>query len=271
MLETIHCECSAERNWHSLAVQMDPPQPEPRTVAQQAAKGKILAFKPSLMDHILFRAQAKLTELEGDYRQAIQREARDHQERLARWKTAVADAAQVRAIAGRVLREDKTVYGEILTEMLPMQALSVIVKDARMRWDSLECIEITLGIKDTDVIPDFVLSLTKTGKLSEKAMAKKRYWELYQDVVCAASIRAAREVFALLPFQTALVHCEASKPSSVNGSDEIGIALSVRYVRDTFTKLNFDRIDPSDSMQNFEHRMNFKRGEGFRFVESLPR
>jgi hypothetical protein len=271
MLETIHHDCSVERDWRILAVQADPPEPKPHTMAQKTAKAKFIAFQPSILDRVLFRSASKLAHLEDIYRQAVKREARDFEEHMRIWKKAVADVAHVRAIAGRVLRDDKTVYGEILKEMLPLQDLAAIVTDARMHWDSLECIEITLCIKDAEVIPDYVLSLTKTGKLSEKAMAKKRYWELYQDVVCAAAIRAAREVFALLPFRTVLVHCEATRPSSATGIDETGIALSVRYPRQSFSQLIFGRIDPSDSLRTFEHRMEFKRGEGFRFVKPLPR
>lgn len=270
-LATMHQACSDERDWEHLARQADPPEPTPQTASQQLAKVRAVSYTPSFFDRLLFRARTKQEALYANYRRAVAIENDINAKRLAAWKERLIAVQQVSTIAARVCRRDDTVYGEVLSEMLPLQVLAAIVTDARLHWESLDRIEATICIRDTDVIPDYVLTLTKTGKLSEKAMTQKRYWELYQDVVCAAAIRAAREIFAVLPFREVLIQCEAKRPSPVTGMDETGIALSVRYPREPFSHLVFSRLDPSDSLAAFEHRMQFKRGEGFRFVEPLPR
>ena len=45
--------------------------------------------------------------------------------------------------------------------------------------------------------------------------------------------------------------------------------VSVKINRSKLAELNFDLLDPSDSMSNFEHRMEFKKLEGFKPVEDL--
>lgn len=65
--------------------------------------------------------------------------------------------------------------------------------------------------------------------LSKKAMARKRYWELYEDLVISAAIRAARELFAILPFSLAKITCEATQVSQKAGMDETGAILRVEY------------------------------------------
>jgi hypothetical protein len=39
--------------------------------------------------------------------------------------------------------------------------------------------------------------------------------------------------------------------------------LSVAIPRDTLGRLNFERVDPSDSLNNFVHRMKFLKTKGF--------
>jgi len=43
----------------------------------------------------------------------------------------------------------------------------------------------------------------------------------------------------------------------------------VAIPRKTFDMLSFENLDPSDSLNNFVHNMNFKKGKGFEPVEVL--
>lgn len=45
--------------------------------------------------------------------------------------------------------------------------------------------------------------------------------------------------------------------------------LSVAIPRSTLDRLNFEMIDPSDSMENFVHNMNFSKTKGFSAVERI--
>lgn len=72
----------------------------------------------------------------------------------------------------------------------------------------------------------------------------------YQDYVCSVAIRIARDIFALLPVQKVIVH-------ATDGMMDI---LSVCFDKKTFSGLKFNFIDPSETINKFEHYMEFDNG-----------
>jgi hypothetical protein len=128
-----------------------------------------------------------------------------------------------------------------------------------------------LTVNGREAIPAEVKSLTAAVKLSVKTMPKPRFHEIYQDYVCGCVLRLAREVLALLPVDEVLV------TASVNGTDprtgkpaELPV-LSVAIARAVVELLDFERLDPSDSMENFPHRGDVKASrKGGEFVPIVP-
>jgi len=53
------------------------------------------------------------------------------------------------------------------------------------------------------------------------------------------------------------------------GHKEATPVLSVRFVYDTFSKLNLASIDPSDALSNFTHEMSFKSTKGLQRISPL--
>jgi hypothetical protein len=53
------------------------------------------------------------------------------------------------------------------------------------------------------------------------------------------------------------------------GHQQLTPILSVQFVRETFGQLNLEHLDPSDSMKNFNHVMDFKKTKGFTRIEPL--
>jgi hypothetical protein len=100
-------------------------------------------------------------------------------------------------------------------------------------------------------------------------MTKSNFYELYQDYVCGAVLRVARELFALLPIEMVLVTATGTLLNTQTGHMEEQPILSVAMPRKTLEKLNLDMIDPSDSMSNFIHRMKFMKTKGFAKVERI--
>jgi hypothetical protein len=45
--------------------------------------------------------------------------------------------------------------------------------------------------------------------------------------------------------------------------------LSVALPRKTCEQINWEMVDPSDSMKNFVHRMKFKRSVGFDIIDPI--
>ena len=129
-----------------------------------------------------------------------------------------------------------------------------------------ELVDATIHVHGDELIPDYTLSQTSSGKLSKKKMAKGAFNELYQDHVCSAVLRVARELFNYLHVTFVRVNAVAEMLNTQTGYKEKLLILSVIIPRDTLDKMNLDAIDPSDSMGNFIHAMKFKKTDGFREI-----
>ena len=92
-----------------------------------------------------------------------------------------------------------------------------------------------------------------------RSLPKEQYNDLWQDYVCGCAIRIARDMFALLPLRHVIVDAH-------DGNREI---LSVDFKRRSFERLDFDNIDASDTVEKFEHQMNFNIQDGFQSIIPL--
>jgi hypothetical protein len=128
---------------------------------------------------------------------------------------------------------------------------------------------VEFNVHSKNIVPTQLKSLTKTGKLSVKEMPKSTYFDIQQDYVCSCAIRIARDMFAILPFQTVLVHAMEEHLDTSKGRLNNVPILSVKFERDKLNYLNFDAIDCSDSMINFVHNMEFKKTQGFSLVNKI--
>ena len=66
-------------------------------------------------------------------------------------------------------------------------------------------------------------------------------------------------MFALLPIRNTIVH------SVLDGKT----ILSVDFDRQSLSKVKFGYIDPSDTLQQFKHNMDFNETQGFSSVSNL--
>ena len=88
-------------------------------------------------------------------------------------------------------------------------------------------------------------------------MPKARFHEIYQDYVCSCMLRVAREVFAILPVETLLV--TARQIWRTRDRTYRGATRSFRSdAANDHRPSDFERLDPSDALDNFQHRGDFK-------------
>lgn len=160
-------------------------------------------------------------------------------------------------------------YYDIIAEANPFEDLLEYGSGFEFGTDDPDLMEIEFQVKSDTVVPKTSKTLTKTGKLSEKALSKTDYYDITQDYVCSCAIRLAREIFALLPVETVIVHADDMILDTATGRDKTQTILSVRFLRSRFENINFDRIDPSDFLETFEHHMKFRKTAGFSEVKRL--
>jgi hypothetical protein len=182
-----------------------------------------------------------------------------------------AEWEKMRSLAKRVLAGEEKAYSEALRELSAFGELSTLGSSIAFRVHHRNLIECELKVNGRDAIPAEVKSLTAAGKLSVKAMPKARFHEAYQDYVCGCVLRVARESLALLPVDSVIVTALVSTVQTSTGTNMDTPVLSVAFPRQSLARLDFARLDPSDSMENFIHRGDVltsrKSGE---FVAIVP-
>lgn len=103
----------------------------------------------------------------------------------------------------------------------------------------------------------------RANSRSRKPASETYLHQTYQRHVCSCVLRAASELFAVLPFQMAFVHGITELLNSQTGNMEPRVIISVLIPRSTYATLNLDTVDPVDCMRNFAHHMAFAKWKGF--------
>jgi hypothetical protein len=161
-------------------------------------------------------------------------------------------------LAPRILAGDHRAYTKALTEFNPFAEIAALGSFIHFVIHHAKFVECVLRVKGRQAIPAEAKSLTASGKVSVKAMPRARFHELYQDHVCGCVLRVAREVMALLPVDTVLVTASVDALDSRTGQPIEQPVLSMAAFRAELNRLDFTALDPSDAIENFLHRGDFK-------------
>jgi hypothetical protein len=185
---------------------------------------------------------------------------------------AVADWSKNRSLAQRVLSGEETAYLEALSEFSFLDELTLLGAEIEVGLHTLRKIEVTFRANEEAVIPGEIKSLTSTGKVSNKAVPRVRFREIYQDHVCSSMLRVAREMFAVLPIEELILNTRAQVFDSATGIHTIAAIYSVRIPREGLVGLNYESLDPSDAIERFNHAGDFsasRRSGAFQGVTPL--
>jgi len=269
LLRSIYKECGPAWDWREINSAPAPTPPARRHTREQNARLALGGFEPSFWDKLFRRVESKKQALNLALERARDADSREYSDALTKHQKEMSEWEERREIAGRVLAREIQAFKEVIEEVGPFSEISDLGSSVGFQFKNTSVIEVTLTINGQDVIPKETKSLLQSGKLSTKKMPQGQFYELYQDYICGCVLRVAREIFALLPFETAIITAVGDVVNSQTGHLEEKPLLSVAIPRRTLTKLDLNMIHPSDSMKNFVHRMDFKKGKGFMIVDKL--
>lgn len=173
------------------------------------------------------------------------------------------------SIAQRITKRDIDAYLEAIENLDFLGDLVKFGSCFEFFVEDPNFIEVEFDVKTEDVLPKKVKVLTKTGKASTKKWTKTKYYDLQQDYICSTVLRIARDIFTILPINFIYIHALDERLDITKGIGEKITILSVKIDQQTLDTLNFDLIDCSDAMTNFEHNMILKKTKGFESVEKL--
>lgn len=263
VLLSIHKKCIDKINWQKIQDDPEPPKPKREMVHEKVAQQKLDYFKPSFFDKI-FGTKRKIAALKRGVEDAKVKDNIDFETSTEIYE----DWLKLQAIAKGIQFKEKQAYIDALNYFDLFGDISDLGSRIKIHFDN-DILEVEFIVKSTEVLPNFIISQTKTGKLSQREMPKSKFNKLYQDYVCGGLLRIAREVFACLPIEIIGVHALAEMVNPVTGHLEEVPIVSALLPLKTMKGLNFEMLDPSESLQNFLHNMNFSKIDGFRSVERV--
>ena len=268
-LVTIHQDCSPKVDWSAVVKKAPLEKPELLTNNEERTYQELRAYRPSIFDRLFGRIPRKISLLESMVESAKERDHEIFNEDYKKYLEIIAEQEQTIKIANKVISGDIDGYRSAIQDFGPFSEISDLGSGVEFFFSTPKRITVTILVHGYSSIPKQAKVLLKTGKVSSKAIPASRFNELYQDHVCSAIIRVAREVFSLLPLEEAIVSAKASLVDSTTGKLVENTIVSVWIPRDTLLQLDFDNIDPSDSMKNFKHNMDFKKTSGMTPVKDL--
>lgn len=267
-IQSLHKNCTDSIDWKQIENIKEPTEPILENKNEVIAKNKLDDFKPSFLDKVFGSTQKKINKLYEQVEQAKQKDKKDYDIAYKDYLNELNNWEELQEISAGIKRKEPESYKNALLYFDPFSDIGELGTKISFNFEGNH-IDIDLHVNSLDVIPDYELKQTSTGKLSKKNMPKTRYNELYQDHICSASMRIAREVFAYLPIDYARINAMSKIVNTKTGHLEEEPILSVIFLPQTIESLNLETIDPSDSMQNFVHNMNFNKTKGFTVIEKV--
>lgn len=257
MICSIHKVCAEHINWKKVETTPAPFERGKQGPKETAAENSLVNFKPNIIDRLLLRVEKKQNKLAQNIRNAKIEDEKDYEA----WQNKV-------SMAHRINQGNTSAYLDAIQQLNIFEPLSDYGKDF-ISYIINDTIAVKFNVQPSTFIPNQTKSLTTTGKLSIKEMGKTKFFALYQDYVCSCVIRIARDLFAILPINQVIVHAMNDDINLATGYIEQQTILSVRFNRAVLNTLNFERIDCSEAIENFEHRMKFLKTSGFKPVVQI--
>lgn len=255
VLLSVHKEPPQICDWAALVAALPPVPPRRFTYHEQKARQMQLV--------------APSEQKTADLQSAQQQDERDYQAAMHAYTAERARQEGLAKLATRVLEGVSDSYADAIVERDPFAELTRLGSTVAAKIHNKRLIECFLSTKGRQAIPAESKSLTASGKASVKPMPRARFVEIYQDYVCGCVLRVARELFALLPVETLLINASAESIDTTTGGEVERPFLSVIITRDLLGKLDFDKLDPSDTILSLTHRGNLKASRKTGEFESI--
>lgn len=268
LIGSTHKETSEPIDWKEVLEEQEPPKPSLSHDCQTVAEQNLAAYKPSFFDKILGFTAKKIKKFEANIEIAVLDDKNIFESELQQYKKDLDEWRKYQEMAKGVLSSNPEAYKIVLEFLDPFSDIKEIGSKLSISF-AKNHLAIILNANGTTVIPNFVLMQTASGKVSKKNMPIGKFNELYQDYICGCVLRVVREVFSFLPVEFVFVNVLSELLNQSTGHLEQQTILSVAIPRQTFEHLNFQTLDPSDSMKNFKHNMRFTKTGGFNIVPNL--
>ena len=262
-ITSVHKECAPEVDWQAIRDEPRPVEPLHKKDNESGARRKFETYRPGIFTKIFGSPEKEIAALESDIDSAIKEDAEQNKAATAAYLQELADWELQKELAERVFAKDPDAFSQALQDLGSFSEIEELGSELQFRITDDGVIFCTVKVHSKSIIPEQSKSLLKSGRLSEKNLPKGKFYALYQDYVCGVLLRLANEVFAILPIDHIVVTASDDMLNTRTGHMGEQPIVSAFIPRATLRSLNLDFIDPSDSLENFNHHMNFRKTQGF--------
>lgn len=267
---SFHKFCFSEKvAWETLRDLNPPVEPSDEHGKEREARYRFENYIPGFFIKLFKLENWRRKNLEYKIRLAIEADSQKYREELDHYNICFKEWSSNRKMAEMVLGKSLEGYEDAIKKYDAFYNAGKFAKSINLSKEN-DILNVEIEIQDIeDVIPRQTAKVLKNGTISEKEMPIGKYHSMYQDFVCSAVLRISRECLTLLPVEECIVNAKLLMLDRSSGHMKDQIILSIQVPRSTVERLNFQEIDPSQSLKNFIHNMDFKSQIGFMPVEKI--
>ena len=268
-ITSVHKEVRPDMDWQSIFDDQQPKEPAQTNDAEKRARDKFQNYRSGFLAKLFGSAEKKKRQLEADIETAIKNDEQDHKAAENEYRKDLAEWEEQTDLARRILAKEPEAFAKALETLGSFSEIEELGSHLGFRITDDGVVFCTVKVHSKDIIPEQSRSLLKSGRLTQKNIPKSKFFELYQDYVCGVVLRVANEIFAVLPVEGVVATASDDVLDTSTGHISEQPIVSAFIPRQTIRKLNMSLIDPSDSLENFIHHMNFKKTQGFSAVKEI--
>lgn len=256
---TLHCGAAAPVNWGAIAATPLPAPPAYSARAEEAAVRKLQTYRPNIFARLLELDRDRIADLQEERVKAKEEDRQRYQQAMRQYQLQRASIEERRQFAQGILSRSVEGYNRFL-DSGDMFESPLLARNVLHSFPDGSTVEVFAYLNGPDIIPAQSKRLLGSGRVSIKKKSNKEFVALYQDHLCSAVLRIAREFFAALPLERSLIHAYAPVTDTTTGQSGERCVLSCALEREALATIRFEQIDPSDCISSFRHAMKLSKG-----------
>ena len=267
-LLSIHKENWKPLNWDDFSLSPEPKLPLRLSLNQDIAEQEYRAYIPSVLDRMLGQSKKKISDLMMNTEQAKRYDDLIYNASLREFKNEYQDWKKIQCIAKGVKSGELRAYEDAIEFFSPFK--EIIQQGAKLECEFFSNhVTAHLYLQWAQIIPDYIVSQTATGKVLTSQMPEYRFNEICHHHLCASALRLGRDIFALLPVGFVVVNAYADLTDKTTGIIQKQAILSVRFGRTEAAELNVRNLGGPDYLIEFTHQIDFSVDTGFSPIQPL--
>ncbi|WP_136606656.1 hypothetical protein [Paenibacillus dokdonensis] len=257
-ITSIHQICGEPISWDQIAAAAAPFRRGEAGPREKLAEENYRDFKPTRMQKLLKQDAGMMQELSDQITQAREQDQQDY----LQWKN-------LTDFAHSILEGNRTAYLRVLEEMAPLEDLLTLGSGLEFNVLNAAAVEVEMDVNSGQMIPVESKQLTEEGILTASPLNIEEQHEMERKYVCGSVLRIARELFAVLPLDTVLVHARDTKVVRDTGQEEYVTVLSVEFERGMLSNVDMEQEACPQLLEQFRHHIKYDSSTGFGPVEQL--